>query len=319
MTRWGIVSTIKASPRAVLDFVAYHLDLGADHLYIFLDNQNPVAQAALEAHPKVTVTRTDGDYWRNSGIKKPGKHQPRQTYNATRTYGKLQDLDWLAHIDVDEFLCPQAPIHSMLAALPDDIQCARVRPAEALTTDELTGLDPDAVYCKAWMSLDQTQSGLQEKLYPNFGTYVRGGFVSHTVGKIFVRTGLGPLEYRIHRAFQNDHEIEGRTVLEGVDLCHRHISDWEHWQKSFEFRMDRGSYRKELRASRSGQPGGMSLNQLFTFLIEDGGEDALRRFFDEVCQARPELLEQLEAHGLLRVFHLDLAAKRKKHFPDWRK
>ncbi|WP_299350096.1 glycosyltransferase family 2 protein [uncultured Shimia sp.] len=319
MTRWGIVATIKAPAREVLSFVAYHLDLGADHLFIYLDNHNPRAEAALAAHPQVTVTRTDGDYWAARGRQKPAKHQVRQTVNATHTYATVTDLDWLLHIDVDEFLCPNRPVHEMLEDLAPDVVCARVHPAEALATDGQDGLDPSATYCKGWMSNDVDRRRLEQELYPSFGKYMRGGFVSHFIGKIFVRTGLSPLMFRIHRGTIDGEEIAPQVALHGIDLCHMHITDWASWQKVFDYRLDKGSYRSDLNPTRDAGSGGLSMHDLFSFLIEDGGEAALRRFFDEVCLARPELLESLRQHDLLRVLHLDLDAKRKRIFPDWRK
>ena len=318
MTRWGIVSTIKAPPAEILEFVAYHLDLGADRIFIFLDNQNPRAEAALQAHPKVTVTRTDGDYWKERGVKKPARHQPRQTVNASYAYTQAHGLDWLAHIDVDEFLCPaERSVRDLLAGVPDDVVCARIRPAEALATDGIKGLDPAATYCKAWMPGDESRITLEKDLYPNFGGYIRSGFVSHFVGKIFIRTGLDNLEFRIHRGMQGKQEIGPRMVVEGIELCHRHIPSWKAWQKIMDYRMTKGSYRSELKPTRKADLGGLSLHELFSFLMDDGGEDALKAFFEEVCLARPELLQKLRENGLLRVFHLDTVAKREKHFPQF--
>ena len=65
--------------------------------------------------------------------KRPVKHQVRQTQNATFTYHRKAEVDWLAHIDVDEFLWPAEPLAPLLAALPADIPYARVRPIEALS------------------------------------------------------------------------------------------------------------------------------------------------------------------------------------------
>lgn len=319
MIRWGIVATIKAPAREILRFVAYHLDLGADHLFIFLDNQNPRAEAALAAHPQVTVTRTDGTYWQARGRKKPAKHQVRQTVNATHAYQQAGDLDWLLHIDVDEFLCPTRPVTDILSDIPRDVVCARVRPAEALSTDEQEGLDPAATYCKAWMSGDLDRRQLEQTLYPSFGKYLRGGFVSHFVGKIFVRPGLDQMIFRIHRGTIDGQEIAPQVALDEIELCHLHITDWASWQNSFDYRHAKGSYRSELNPTRDAGAGGLSMHELFAFLLQEGGEDALRSFFDEVCLARPDLLQQLRAQGLLRVYHLDLAAKCKRHFPDWRK
>ncbi|MBR9842992.1 MAG: glycosyltransferase family 2 protein [Rhodobacteraceae bacterium] len=318
--RWGLVSTIKALPRDVLDFAAYHLDLGADHLFIYLDNENPKAEAALNAHPQVTVTRTDGAYWRATKGHKPAKHQVRQTQNATQAYEKAGQagLDWLGHIDVDEFLCPTNDIASALSTLPQDINAARVAPAEAMAPDGQPGLDPKALYCKAWEPDLARRQALEAALYPNFGSYIRGGFVSHTQGKSFLRTGLAPLTFKIHRAMRGDEEVGPSRFLDGVDLCHRHIKSWDSWQKSFDYRLDKGSYRAELKSVRPTEEGGLSLHQLFNLLIEENGQDALRGFFEEICLARPALLEGLKERGLLRVFNLALDEKRDRHFPNWR-
>ena len=319
MTSWGIVATIKAHPKEVLNFVAYHLEQGADHLFIFLDNDNPVAQAALAELDQVTVLRTDDDYWLARNNKRPAKHQVRQTMNATYAYENAGNLDWLAHIDVDEFLCPGDSILETLASIAPDVVCARVHPAEALATDGIEGLDPGATYCKAWMPAEIKRRDLESQIYPSFGGYIRGGFVSHFVGKIFVRTGQENLTFRIHRATIKGQEIEPQIALQDVELCHRHITGWESWQKVMGFRMRKGSYRADLKPTRPAEVGGMSLHDLFTFLENQGGDAPLRAFFEEVCLARPELLETLKSHDLLRVYHLNLDAKRKKQFPHWRK
>ena len=319
MTTWGIVATIKARPKEVLSFVAYHLEQGADHLFIFLDNENPIAQAALAQHSQVTVIRADDDYWMARNNKRPAKHQVRQTINATYAYENAGTLDWLVHIDVDEFLCPADSVLDVLNRVAPDVVCARVHPAEALARDGMDGLDPGATYCKARMPTNIKSCDLEAQIYPKFGGYIRGGFVSHFGGKIFVRTGQDDLIFRIHRATINGQEIGPQIRLSDIELCHRHITGWESWQKVMGFRMRKGSYRADLKPTRPTEVGGVSLHELFTFLNEQGGETALRAFFEEVCLARPELLETLKSHNLLRIYHLNLDAKRKKQFPHWRK
>ena len=129
--KWGIVSTVKAPLRDVLGFVAYHLQQGAHRLYIYLDAPDQACFQALKAHPKVRVTQTDDAYWTNKGGR-PDMHQPRQTINAADAYGKRVEVDWLIHIDHDEFLAWDMPLVTQLAALEPDCLCARVRPVEAL-------------------------------------------------------------------------------------------------------------------------------------------------------------------------------------------
>ncbi|MEP2532846.1 glycosyltransferase family 2 protein [Shimia sp.] len=318
MTRWGVVATIKAPAKDIVAFVAYHLDLGADHIFIYLDNENPKAQAALANHPRVTTTRTNQAYWYSLGIKKPVRHQSRQTANASHAYrASTARLDWIAHIDVDEFLCPKRPVGALLSDIPKNVVCARVRPAEALANEGLPGLDPKTTYCKAWMPGGNSRMELEKELYPTFGGFLRGGFVSHFVGKIFIRTGLPNLEFRIHRGMQNKQEIEPRMTLDDIDLCHCHITGWDAWQKIIDYRMTKGSYRSELKPTRKPELGGMSLHDLFSFLLADGGEETLKAFYEEICLARPELIEKLRKNGVLREFQLDADAKKRKHFPGF--
>ena len=81
MIRWGTVTTTNAALPEILDFAAWHLELGAHRLYLYLDDDNPEAQAVLSAHPKIRVFRTDEAWWtKRNG--RPVKHQVRQGANA---------------------------------------------------------------------------------------------------------------------------------------------------------------------------------------------------------------------------------------------
>ena len=60
--RWDVVSTIKAPTKDILNFAAHYLDLGATHLYLFLDFPDSDAQGHLERHPNIRVTNTGPDY-----------------------------------------------------------------------------------------------------------------------------------------------------------------------------------------------------------------------------------------------------------------
>lgn len=317
MTRWGVVATIKAPASDVLNFVAHHIELGADHLWIYLDARNHRAQAELQAHPQVTVTRTDDAYWQASGKNRPKKHQLRQVRNASHAYAQANALDWLLHIDVDEFLWPQHSVSDMLAALPDSCLSARVRPSEAMSSDGVLDAEPGLIWFKRWISGKHGRREVSRVLYPTYGDYVKGGFVSHVAGKVFARTGYPDMSLRIHKAVLGKDENPTQIALEQAELLHLHITDWAHWQKSFDYRHEKGSYRAELRAALPKHGVGMTLHQLFATLSQEPG--GLRDFFEEVCLATPELRAKLDARGLLRAYRLELEAKRKRQFPDFTK
>ncbi len=182
--KWGIVSTIKAPAEAILNFAAYHLEAGAHRLFLYLDAPCPEARPLLKAHPKLRVFDCDDASWqhrRKGG--KPEKHQVRQSLNATRAYRRqANDLDWLAHIDVDEFLWAKSPIADILSPLPETSLCARSRPIEALAGD--------GTAFKGYIPGGPDRGAIVARLYPRYGEHMNGGFLSHVQGKIFVRTAL---------------------------------------------------------------------------------------------------------------------------------
>lgn len=309
MTTWGIVSTILAPPRDVLNFVAYHLELGAHRIYILLDAENEQAFKPLKAHPKVRVQTCDEDWWKKRNRSRPKQHQTRQTANATQVYNRKSEVDWLAHIDVDEFLVSARPIAELLDQVPPATHVARVRPMELLA-------DGDGTAFKGYIAPGPTREKIVDQLFPTYGRYLRAGFLSHVGGKIFVRTGQPDITLRIHKAFSGDEELRPAFELTQADLAHCHAKSWDEWYVRFGYRLEHGAYRARLDPTRTGKPGAMSLNELFNFLQNEGGIESLRAFHDEVAADSPFLRGKLEEHGLLRIVDLDLNSAFKKHFPD---
>jgi hypothetical protein len=312
MQTWGIVATVKADAHTILRFVAYHLELGAHRIYIYLDAPCPEAQEALRNHPRTRVVRCDEGYWdRHNKGNRPEMHQPRQTFNATRAYRRADDVDWLIHMDVDEFLVSKGQIASHLAALPAQIQCARARPMELLA-----GGDPQTgAAFKAFIPAGKQREQVVASLYPTFGQHLKGGFLSHIAGKIFVRTGIKGLKFRIHNAFLEGETNPDHIEMPEIDLAHFHALDWESWYAHFAYRHREGSYRAGLGPARSRDRGGITMHELFTLIHEDDGKVGLRAFFDEVCADTPELRARLERDGCLRLTSFPLDAALAKHFP----
>ncbi|WP_298805416.1 glycosyltransferase family 2 protein [uncultured Lentibacter sp.] len=306
--KWGIVSTIKAPLPEIERFVAHHLELGAERLVLYLDDDNDAAFQALNAHPKLRVLRTHGAHWR--GKSRPAKHQARQTANARHAYKRKADgLDWLAHIDVDEFLWPrEQPIAAQLAALPPECMAARVRPIEALAGAKGT-------YFKAMTNDRQQRQRETEAIYPTYGMHLNGGFLSHVAGKLFARTGASEVEFRIHNIFINGVQNPSQQELLGTELCHLHTHSYAHWMQNYHYRLAHGVYRAELKPNRAPKLGGLSLHEVLRTIEDTEGDAGLKAFFEEVCTATPGLLSRLKDHGLLRDYDLLLEEKRKKHFP----
>ncbi len=312
---WGIVSTIKAPARDILNFAAWHLDLGAHRVHIYLDEDSPTARDALIAHPKCRVTLCNESYWRRRKGR-PDKHQSRQTKNATHCYRRNPQVDWLAHIDVDEFLWPETPLLAQLSQLPPETFSARIRPIEALAADPDDPPPDGQIWCKGHARLQSARRSQTNEIYPTYGPHLNGGFLSHVAGKVFARTGREGIILRIHKVFERGVEDPNPARFDATKLVHLHAHDWAHWQNLYRYRLKHGSYRVGLKPASRNDLTSLTMNQLFETLESEGGEPALRAFYEEVCIATPGLRERLAGFGHLHAITLNLDEKRARYFPN---
>ena len=287
--RWGIVSTVKGSLHQVARFIAYHLDLGAQRIHIHLD----VPDAALAerlAHPKVRFTQCDEQYWAGKPNRARETHQMRQVFNATRVY-RICKLDWLAHIDVDEFLLPAAPLPELLA------QADPHAPFVAIVPSEMMDSTGEPHHFKR-----PCHGTIKRKIYPTYGEHVPGGFISTQSPKLIARTGLPDIRQGIHALRLHGRIVRGGTKIDGLELGHAHAPDFDTFQRHLAYRLEKGSYH-----DRKGHLN--PLGHLIRVLMDDPDPNALRAFHSEICAATPERLDLLAAHGMLITHELNLDAK----------
>lgn len=307
MATWGVSATIKAPTAQILHWAAFHLEAGADRLHVYLDDDNAEAFNTLQTHPKVRVILCDESYWEKRKGARPPTHQVRQTVNATHAYRNAGDVDWLIHIDVDEFLIADQPIGQTLSALTEGALTARIRPMEQLSgsVSAFKGFIPNGP--------DRTR--IVAEVYPTYGAYLKGGFLSHLAGKVFARTGHDKIHVRIHNVFQAGEMVQTIELSPPIDLAHAHAKSWEDWRAAYRYRLTKGSYRAELEPNKPYDKGGLSMHDLFSMIEGETGEDGLRAFFDEVCADSPALRARLTKHGLLRQVNLTLNAPIDTYFP----
>jgi hypothetical protein len=292
MASWAIVSTIKAPEEKVLAFVAHHLALGADHLWIFFDDPNQPIPKPLADHPRVTVTLCDDAHWTRVGRKRPPQHQNRQTHNSRFVYRKLVTSDWIAHIDVDEFILAQRPIADILAGTPTDTIAMKMEPFEAMHDPLL----PDDIF-----TARAFRGALRHQHWPRrraaLGPYrkvIRDGMLSHTVGKMIYRTGVPGLLPRLHAVMVGKEFVATPTWQPEMKLLHFHSQDKEAWLAALEFRMTLGAYqfRPEFQA----------------FLAEATPKE-IDKFYRRTQILSEELRDELAKVGRVILADLGLRAK----------
>jgi hypothetical protein len=289
--KWGVVCTTNAPLLDVARFVAHHIDIGAAHVYLYLDAPNPDASAFLQSHPKVSLTVCDAAYWKSEGKNRPDAHQLRQTYNATRALRLARNqVDWLGHIDTDEFILSTKKLSGVLKSVPDDMAGVRLFPAEALAASAPGELPS---HFKLRTTAEGVPPSAVNDIYPTFGTYLRGGFLSHLAGKVFARTGLNDVRLAIHRLRVKGEDVLNTFDLENTYVGHLHAPDWDSFLAKLEFRQSKGSYRVKSDDALK------NIGHLLQYLRDEEGEEGLRTFFTEMCADSEDLRARLKQHDLL--------------------
>ena len=223
MATWSLVATVKAPEEKLLAFAAYHLSLGAEHLWLFLDDPDQPVPELLARHPRVTVTRCDEAHWTRVGKKRPPAHQNRQAQNARYAYREQATSDWIVHIDVDEFILAPRPIAAILDATPRETIVMKLEPFEAMHDPLL----PDDIFTSR-----EFRGALRHEYWPRrraaLGPYrkvIRDGMLSHSVGKVIYRTGIPGLLPRLHTVMVDKEFVRTPDWHPEMQLLHFHAQD----------------------------------------------------------------------------------------------
>jgi hypothetical protein len=236
---WGICTTVKAPAEQVQAFAAYHLKLGAAHIWLHFDDPDDPAIDLFD-HPQITTQRCTDAYWMGYIGKRPERHQNRQGRNMHRIY-KTEALPWIAHIDVDEYILPQTDIAAALAALPPDQSMLRLAPWEALHDPALPDDIFTARHFRAALN-GQQHADARARAFGAYAPLLSNGVLSHSAGKCFFRTGLARFEPRLHGAFRAGTRVPGGSFSPDIALLHFHAEDPNRWRDRLHFRLTRGAY-----------------------------------------------------------------------------
>ncbi|WP_157958268.1 glycosyltransferase family 2 protein [Salinicola sp. CR57] len=302
---WSIVSTVKAHSALIASFVSYHFSVGADFIYLYLDDADENQYDFFSSIPKVHVYRCDRDYWErfNGGVR-PVDHRIRQVFNANHAI-KQCESEWLTHIDVDEFLWLECSnkISDVLAGSSKDI--CRVRPAENFFTSHPTSLR-DLFTSSFHLPFPKYRKGRQER--KEIGEWCFScvsGLQGHTYGKVFVRNN-GRFKLNIHMAkpFSSHDEMEV-----DIKLLHFYSLGYLDWL---------AKHVRRLHPRRlSGVPRWKRLNlDLFFSALKDRHENALPSLFEQALIYQGEKYEKLKEYAGIIDNKLDIEEKVRFYFGD---
>ncbi|MCH2163184.1 MAG: glycosyltransferase family 2 protein [Marinovum sp.] len=115
---WGIVMTVREPQVLVQANVAWHLALGASEIHVYFDDPRDLAAGVLGPLPGVIATMCNDAHWLSVA---PAKRRPpgqmrRQALNANHALSRCK-VDWLVHLDADEFLSCDGDLSEVLGHL----------------------------------------------------------------------------------------------------------------------------------------------------------------------------------------------------------
>ncbi|WP_299043744.1 glycosyltransferase family 2 protein [uncultured Tateyamaria sp.] len=192
--------------------VQWHLATGAAAVFVFLDDPEDPAAASLAAIPGCHVQLCDDAYWteRRPTKGRPPSQMRRQTINANFAQNRC-DLEWLFHIDADEFIWQEGTLAAELATHDD--------PMTEVNLPVLERVFPDGVQAGLFDGSFRATSDLSaaacDAAFGPFARMMKRGQYSHGAGKSGVRVGAG-LRLGVHTATRTGSEGRQRRAAKRV-------------------------------------------------------------------------------------------------------
>lgn len=193
---WGVVCTARETPELLAAFAAHHASLGASQIFLYLDEPSPRALELLSVIPAVDVTLCDAAYWnRVNGAVRPRRQERRQVINAHDAHERC-GVDWLLHIDADEFLSPSRDLALELSQVPLGIDYLHLQMRERAFTGPYA---PERIFDGAFRVPFNRDPRTTRLVFGTGAGFTDGGFSGQVSGKSIVRVQKGQLLMGIHR------------------------------------------------------------------------------------------------------------------------
>lgn len=180
---WGVTIFAREPPALVLVNLAWHIEMGARELNLYLDDpDDPVGETAARL-PGVCVTRCDAAFWQRHGAR-PAWNNQRQAVCASQAY-RQTGVDWLVHLDADEFLHSRRPLAGELAGLSPQTDALVFPPRERAFTAPLQEALFEGVF-----RIPQPRGRPPHPLLAPNAAFCPQGVSGHALGKSATRAGL---------------------------------------------------------------------------------------------------------------------------------
>jgi len=206
---WGIVMTAREPAQLVLANIGWHLHTGASEIHLYLDDPEDPVAADVAAVPQVHVTLCDTDHWGGRKKGRPDQQTRRQVFNCDHAMARA-GVDWLVHLDADEFLVQHTSMAAEMAWLRPHDSELHFPVCERFYTEPPTHLF-DGVLRHATTG----RRDLPKDLFGDLDRYFKAGMTGHTAGKSAAPTD-SDFRLGVHSAY--------RGKRDAAHKAERHVS-----------------------------------------------------------------------------------------------
>lgn len=305
--RWDIVTTAFEPTAVTLGFLAHHVDLGVNRIWLHLDAPNKELEDIVSGHEKIKVVRCDGAYWKDSVKgKRPWDFRVRQSVNADFAMSQ-SDADWIAHIDADEYVTNAAALFAFLAQQPDQILSIVAFNSERV---HVRGQPQPHVFSGGFrVPFPRIVHRAQPLIYGRYARYLQKGVAGYWHGKAFTRVSSG-LPLVLHRAELPEdvveEDVQGR--FPGRAILHFDGMTKAHWLDKMRKKAPDGKVLKPHNPARIRQA-----QDVWDHRDDSDYVDDLYRHVKEISGFQALVLRLL---GRMTSSDVDVPAKIKKVFPE---
>lgn len=182
---WGVVMTVREPAQLVIANVHYHLGQGAAEVHVFLDDPDDPVGPHLAGVSGCVVYHCNEDHWQTVNLgRRPDRQTRRQALNANHVYQK-GGLEWLVHLDADEFLFQKRSLADELKFAPRVPGYLGLPVRERAYVHGQQASLFDGVFRVPFTG----RSAMMVPLYGELGPFLAHGVAGHAAGKSCVPVG----------------------------------------------------------------------------------------------------------------------------------
>lgn len=303
--RWGVVAQVREPYALVAAFAAFHLDQGAERIILYFDDPEDPAADALAGQDGIDVIRCDEAHWRNTPRgSRPESSSRRQIVNFRQAYAR-SDLDWLAHLDADEFLDMPRGIGPSLKAFGPGAAWIRLPVAERFWAGSFDG---EALFSRCFRQPLASSDAVMQVYGEDETHLMPRGMAGHNLGKFLAspkrdgRPTIHSVKYRGSPEDLPSSEARKAVLFHFEGLTARHWA-LKHLRQALQIL----NGLKPMRASRR--------QVTFDILRAEDPLAAALGWVEHVYVLQPEVVTQLKKRKCILKRDLGILRKTETRFP----